>query len=37
MEENLRQASVVFNTAVEGMLILNAQAELVNVNPAFLA
>lgn len=37
MEENLRQASVVFNTAVEGMLILNAQAELVNVNPAFLS
>lgn len=37
MEENLRQASVVFNTAVEGMLILNAEGLLINVNPAFLS
>lgn len=37
MEENLRQASVVFNTAVEGMLILNPQAEVINANPAFLS
>lgn len=35
MEENLRQASVVFNTAVEGMLILDAQGYVIHANPAF--
>jgi len=35
MEENLRQASVVFSTAVEGMLILDVQGKVVNANPAF--
>ena len=35
MEENLRQASVVFSTAAEGMLILSATGHILNANPAF--
>lgn len=35
MEEHLRQASVVFSTAVEGMLIVDANGQIVNANPAF--
>jgi diguanylate cyclase (GGDEF)-like protein/PAS domain S-box-containing protein len=35
MEESLRQASVVFNTIAEGIMILDASGLLVSVNPAF--
>ncbi|MBC3936390.1 EAL domain-containing protein [Undibacterium sp. CY7W] len=35
MEDQLRQASVVFSAAVEGMLILDAECRIVNANPAF--
>ena len=35
MEDQLRQASVVFSEAVEGMLILDADCRVVSANPAF--
>ncbi|MEB0215757.1 MULTISPECIES: EAL domain-containing protein [unclassified Undibacterium] len=35
MEESLRRASVVFDTAVEGMMILDVQARIITANPAF--
>ena len=35
MEERLRQASVVFSTTAEGIMILDGQYRIMSVNPAF--
>ncbi|MCB6182196.1 EAL domain-containing protein [Leeia sp. TBRC 13508] len=35
MEDRLRQASVVFNSTPEGILILNEEGKVVSLNPAF--
>lgn len=37
MEERLRQASVVFSTTAEGIMILDAEHQIISVNPAFTA
>lgn len=36
MEERLRQASVVFTTIAEGIMILDESGRLISVNPAFI-
>lgn len=35
IEDKLRQASVVYSTITEGIMILDADAKLISVNPAF--